>query len=124
MLYVIAGPTASGKTAAAINLAHQINGEIINADSMQVYQHMHIGTAKPTMKEREGIPHHLLDIIPPDRPFSVATYQKLAQETIAEIRQRGNVPILVGGTGFYINAVVYNTDFTAQTSDDTTHRDY
>ena len=119
MLYIIAGATASGKTAVAIALAHKIKGEIINADSMQIYRGMNIGTAKPDMAEREGIPHHLLDIVNPDEPFSVALYQKMAQEKIREIQGRGSVPILVGGTGFYINAVVYNTDFSPQNEDDT-----
>jgi tRNA dimethylallyltransferase len=91
---------------------------------MQVYRGLDIGTAKPTVEERQGIPHHLLDIVAPDAPFSVAVYQRLALEKIADIQRRGSVPILVGGTGFYINAVVYNTDFSAGTVDDMPLRDY
>jgi tRNA dimethylallyltransferase len=113
MLYVIAGPTASGKTAIAIALAQRIGGEVVSADSMQVYRGMDIGTAKPTLAEREGIPHHLLDVVMPDEPFSAARYQQLAQQAVADIQKRGNIPILAGGTGFYINAVVYGTDFPA-----------
>jgi tRNA dimethylallyltransferase len=124
MLYVIAGATASGKTAAAIHLAKRVNGEIINADSMQVYIGMDIGTAKPTLEEREGIPHHLIDMIKPDEPFCAAQYQALAKAAIADIQQRGKVPILTGGTGFYINAVVYDTDFSQGEKDDNALRNH
>jgi len=110
-LYVIAGPTASGKTAIAIELAKLTNGEVVSADSMQVYIGMDIGTAKPTQAEMDGIPHHLLSIISPAEPFSVAEYQRLAQKAIADIFSRNKTPILAGGTGFYINAVLYNTAF-------------
>jgi tRNA dimethylallyltransferase len=110
-LLVIAGPTASGKTALALSLAQQINGEILSADSMQVYRGMDIGTAKPTMDERQGIPHHLMDIVNPDEPFSAADFQRRAAAVVAEIHQRGHVPILTGGTGFYINALLYGNDF-------------
>ncbi|MCL2189473.1 MAG: tRNA (adenosine(37)-N6)-dimethylallyltransferase MiaA [Defluviitaleaceae bacterium] len=123
MLYVIAGATASGKSAVAVALAQKINGEIINADSMQVYKGMDIGTAKPTLDERGSVPHHLLDIVRPDEPFSVALFKELAKEKISQILARGSVPILVGGTGFYINAVVYDTDFSqGGETDDTTLR--
>ncbi|MCL2204427.1 MAG: tRNA (adenosine(37)-N6)-dimethylallyltransferase MiaA [Defluviitaleaceae bacterium] len=122
MLYVIAGPTASGKTAVAVALAHMVKGEVVNADSMQVYKGMDIGTAKPTLEERGGIPHHVLDVASPGEPFSAARYKALAQEAIARIHQRGNVPILAGGTGFYINAVVYDTDFSGETGSGTALR--
>lgn len=111
-LYVIAGPTASGKTAVAIELAKKINGEIVSADSMQVYKHMNIGTAKPTQAEMDGIPHYLLDVVAPDESFSVADYTQLATKAIDDILDRGRAPILAGGTGFYINAVIYGTEFT------------
>ncbi|MCL2501136.1 MAG: tRNA (adenosine(37)-N6)-dimethylallyltransferase MiaA [Defluviitaleaceae bacterium] len=124
MLYVIAGPTASGKTAVAITLARMVNGEVINADSMQVYKGMDIGTAKPTTEERGGIPHHLLDAVNPDEPFSAAQYQRLAKAAIEDIRKRGRVPILVGGTGFYINATVYDTDFSREDGDSAALREY
>jgi len=111
-LYVIAGPTASGKTAVAIDLAKKINGEIVSADSMQVYKYMNIGTAKPTQVEMDGIPHYLLDVVAPDEYFSVADYTQLATKAIDDILGRGRTPILAGGTGFYINAVIYGTEFT------------
>jgi tRNA dimethylallyltransferase len=123
MLYVVAGPTASGKTAVAVALAKRIGGEVVNADSMQVYKGMDIGTAKPTPTEQDGIPHHLLDVVFPDEPFSAARYQELTLAVIKDIQTRGCVPILTGGTGFYINAVVYDTDFSSQTEDDTDLRD-
>ena len=110
-LCIIAGPTASGKTAFAIKKAQQINGEIISADSMQVYKHMNIGTAKPTVEEMEGVPHHLLDVAMPSQNFSVADYTALANIAIQDILSRGKTPILAGGTGFYINAIIRGTSF-------------
>ena len=110
-LYVVAGPTASGKTAVAIALAKQVNGEIISADSMQIYKYMDIGTAKPTQAEMDGIPHHLLDVALPSDSFSVAEYTQLVTAAISDIQSRNHVPILAGGTGFYINAVIYGTQF-------------
>ena len=122
-MYVIAGPTASGKTAVAIALAKKIDGEVISADSMQVYKHMDIGTAKPTSEEMDGIPHHLIDVVTPDTPFSAATYQQLATRVIEDIISRGKTPILAGGTGFYINAVLYDTEFSSVDQDlDMEHR--
>ncbi|MCL1997332.1 MAG: tRNA (adenosine(37)-N6)-dimethylallyltransferase MiaA [Turicibacter sp.] len=106
-ILVIVGPTACGKTQTAINLAKKIDAEIISADSMQIYKSMNIGTAKPTIAEQDGIPHHLLDIIEPCEHFSVAKFAQLAIRTIEEITNRGKTPILVGGTGFYINSVLY-----------------
>jgi tRNA dimethylallyltransferase len=105
-LVVVLGPTASGKTELAIKLAKKFNGEIVNADSRQVYKGMDIGTAKPTKKEMKGIPHHLLDIASPKRKFTVAQYRKLALKAIEKIQKRRKIPILVGGTWFYIRAIV------------------
>lgn len=105
-LLAIVGPTAVGKTAMAIALARRIGGEIVSADSRQIYRHMDIGTAKPTPEEREAVPHHLIDIRDPDEEFSLATYQELALEAIAAITARGRVPLLVGGTGQYLAAVL------------------
>ena len=105
-LVVVLGPTASGKTELAIKLAKKFNGEIVNADSRQVYKGMDIGTAKPTKKEMKGVPHHLLDIASPKRKFTVAQYRKLALKAIEKIQKRGKIPFLVGGTWFYIRAIV------------------
>lgn len=105
---VILGPTASGKTELSIELAKKINGEIISADSRQVYKGLNIGTGKVTKKEMGKIPHHLLDVANPKTKFSVARYQKLANQKIKEILARGKTPIIVGGTGFYIQAIVDN----------------
>ncbi len=104
--YVIVGPTASGKTAYSIKLAKKLNGEVISADSRQVYRGMNIGTGKVTKKEMAGIPHHLLDVADPKKVFTVADWQKLANQKIEEIIARGKTPIIVGGTGFYIQAIV------------------
>lgn len=105
-LVVIVGPTAVGKTAISIALARRLNGEIVSADSMQIYRYMDIGTAKPTMGERKGIPHHLIDIVEPGEPFNVAEYQRMADAAIRDIYERGHLPLLVGGTGLYVKAVV------------------
>ncbi|KKS77307.1 MAG: tRNA dimethylallyltransferase [Parcubacteria group bacterium GW2011_GWB1_42_9] len=105
-ILVILGPTASGKTALSIKLAKKINGEIISADSRQVYRGMDIGTGKVTKKEMVGIPHHLLDVADPKRVFSVAQYQKLANKVIADILKRDKMPIICGGTGLYIDSVI------------------
>lgn len=110
-LIVIAGPTACGKSAAAVELAKIINGEIISADSMQVYRGMDIGTAKITKEEMDGIPHYLIDCLNPDEEFSVAVFQNMAKKAVDEILAKGKMPILVGGTGFYINALVNDNDF-------------
>ncbi|MFJ7826171.1 tRNA (adenosine(37)-N6)-dimethylallyltransferase MiaA [Psychrobacillus sp. NPDC096623] len=114
----IVGPTAVGKTALSIQLAKAFNGEIINGDSMQVYRELHIGTAKITQEEMEGIPHHLLDIKDPTESFSVAEYQKLVRGKIEEITSRGKLPIIVGGTGLYIQSVLYDFRFTEQPNRD------
>jgi len=105
-LIVILGPTASGKTELAIKLAKKFNGEIVSADSRQVYKGMDIGTAKPTKKEMKGIPHHLLNVASPKRKFTVAQYRKLALKAIEKIQKKGKIPFLVGGTWFYIRAIV------------------
>jgi tRNA dimethylallyltransferase len=107
-LLVIVGPTASGKTGLALALAKRLNGEIVSADSRQIYRGMDIGTAKPTPAERRLVPHHLLDIISPDTSYTLAEYQADAQAAIAAIHARGRLPLLVGGTGLYIRAVVDN----------------
>lgn len=111
MILVITGPTAVGKTKLSVALAKIYNGEIINADSTQVYKGMDIGTAKVTKEEMEGIPHHLLDIKEVEDDYSVFDYQKDAREKIEEIKSRGKIPILVGGTGYYIKAALYNYTF-------------
>lgn len=116
-LLVLGGPTASGKTALSIALAQGLGGEIISADSMQLYRGMDIATAKPTPEERAGVPHHLLDILDPGQSFSVAEYARHARQAIAEIHSRGALPILVGGTGLYISAIVDNLQFTPAQGD-------
>lgn len=121
---VILGPTASGKTALSIQLAKQTNGEIISADSMLIYKGMDIGTAKPTLEEREGIPHHLIDIIEPDEEFSVYDFQILSQKTIKEIKKRGKLPIVVGGTGLYIRALTEDFTLNQIPQDETVRRRY
>ena len=110
-LLIICGPTASGKTGLGVDLALEFGGEVVSADSMQVYKSMDIGTAKPTHEEKRGIPHHLIDILYPDEGFSVAQYAKLAREAIADIHARGKLPIIVGGTGLYINAIADNISY-------------
>ena len=105
-LVVVTGPTATGKTAAGIGLAGALGGEIVSADSRQIYRGMDIGTAKPTPEERAAAPHHLIDIRDPDEDFSLAQYVALAREAIAAIGGRGRLPLLVGGTPLYVNAVV------------------
>lgn len=110
-LVVIAGPTAVGKSDMAVELALRFNGEIISADSVQLYKYFNIGAAKLTKEEQKGIPHHLFDILEPDQAFSVADYQKLARQKIQEINDRGKLPFLVGGTGLYIQAVIDPYEF-------------
>ena len=114
---VICGPTASGKTALSIELAKKINGEIISSDSMQIYKYMDIGTAKPSEEEKEGIQHYLLDFVEPNQRYSVAEFKKDAESAIEEILTKGKIPIVVGGTGLYINALTCNMEFTEGSSD-------
>lgn len=105
-LLVILGPTATGKTELAVEVALLTNGEVISADSMLVYKHMDIGTAKPTLDECKGVPHHLINILNPDQEFSVARYQSMAKSKIKDIHARGKLPILAGGTGLYIQSIL------------------
>ncbi len=110
-LIVIVGPTASGKTGLAIELAQQLNGEIICADSRTIYRGIDIGTAKPTLEEQARIPHYLIDLIEPTESFSAAKFKQLANEKIAEIHRRGTLPIIAGGTGLYIDSVLFDFQF-------------
>ena len=116
-LIILTGPTAVGKTALSAKLAEKAGGEIISADSMQVYRHMDIGSAKIRPEEMEGIPHHLIDILEPWEEFNVTVFQRAAKEAITQIRSRDHIPILAGGTGFYIQAVLYDIDFTENAED-------
>ena len=116
-LVILTGPTAVGKTALSIKLASEIGGEIISADSMQVYRQMDIGSAKIKPEEMDGIPHHLIDILEPEEEFNVCLFQKLAQDAMEQIYERGHIPVVVGGTGFYIQALLYQIDFTEEETD-------
>ena len=116
-LIIIAGPTATGKSAAAVKVAKEIGGEVISADSMQVYRGMDIGSAKITVEETEGVPHHLIDVLEPTEDFNVSIFQKMAKEAMAGIYERGHIPIICGGTGFYIQSVLYDIDFTKEDTD-------
>lgn len=117
-LLVIIGPTAVGKTKLSIELAKKYNGEVISGDSMQIYREMDIGTAKIKTEEMEGVPHHLIDIKEPDESFSVAEFQQLVRTKINEIASKGKLPIIVGGTGLYIQSVIYDYQFSEATADD------
>lgn len=118
-LLVLTGPTAVGKTKLSIALAKAVGGEIISADSMQVYRHMDIGSAKIMPEEMAGVPHYLVDVLEPDEEFHIVKFQQMAKEAMARIYANGHIPILVGGTGFYIQAVTRDIDFTqAQSQDD------
>lgn len=116
-IIVIAGPTAVGKTALSIGLAKKLNGEIISADSMQVYKTLDIGTAKPTLEEMDGIPHHMIDVCEPHVKYSVADYVQEAVSAVNDILSRGKVPVVVGGTGLYIDHLLYSTNFNEGDSD-------
>ena len=107
----ICGPTASGKTALSIELAKKINGEIVSCDSMQIYRYMNIGTAKPDAQEMQGIRHYLLDIVEPNERYSVADYKRDAKKAIKEIIEKGKVPIIVGGTGLYLDSLIYEIEY-------------
>lgn len=113
-LIAVVGPTASGKTSLSIELAKKYNGEIVSADSMQIYKEMDIATAKPTKEEMQGIPHHLIDFLPPTESFSVSEYVTLAKGAIDDITKRGKLPILCGGTGLYIRSLVENVKFSEE----------
>ena len=108
---VIAGPTASGKTALSIELAKQVNGEIISSDSMQIYKDMNIGTAKVTKEEMQGIQHYLIDFVSPNERYSVSNFKKDAENAIEEILMKGKVPIIAGGTGLYIDSLIYGIEY-------------
>ncbi|MBQ7266459.1 MAG: tRNA (adenosine(37)-N6)-dimethylallyltransferase MiaA [Firmicutes bacterium] len=116
-LTVIAGPTACGKTSVSIEVAKLMGGEIISADSMQVYKYMDIGTAKIKKEEMQGIKHYIVDELYPDEDFNVSVFQKIAKSAINEIHKQNKMPILVGGTGFYINALIYDIDFASENND-------
>ncbi len=113
-LIILTGPTAVGKTKTSIALAKMVNGEIISADSMQVYKSMDIGSAKIMPEEMDGVPHHLIDVLEPEEDFNVVVFQKMAKEAMEKIYAKGKIPILVGGTGFYIQSVLYDVDFTEE----------
>ena len=122
-LIAVVGPTASGKTALAIALAKELGGEIVSADSMQIYRGMDIATAKPTPEEMAEVPHHLIGFWPPEKPFSVAQYAILAREKIDDILRRGRVPVLCGGTGLYIKAIVDHIQYEEETGGDAALRE-
>lgn len=117
-LIIIAGPTAVGKTDLSIALAKELNTEIISADSVQIYKGLDIGSAKPTKEEMQGIPHHLMDFLPPEMPFSVSDYVKGAKSEISRLHALGKTPVVVGGTGLYINGLLYDMTFGETHSDD------
>jgi tRNA dimethylallyltransferase len=117
-LIILTGPTAVGKSKLSIELAKRVGGEIISADSMQVYKYMNIGTDKISPDKMGGVPHHLIDFLEPTEDFNVVMFQKMVKDAIKDITSRGKVPILVGGTGFYIQAIIYDIDFTETDEDD------
>ena len=116
-VYIIAGPTAVGKSVIANYLARRIHGEIVNCDSIQLYKYLNIGSAKPSPADMSTVPHHLYGVIDPKEDMTVARYQKMALETIDDILERGKTPILCGGTGLYLNSVLYDMDFAAESAD-------
>lgn len=120
-LIILAGPTAVGKTAASIRLAKAIDAEIISADSMQVYRHMDIGSAKIRQEEMEGVPHYLIDVLEPEEEFNVVRFQQMAKAAAEELYAKGKIPLVAGGTGFYIQALLYDIDFT-ENDGDTSYR--
>lgn len=121
-LIILTGPTAVGKTAMSVKLAKAIGGEIISADSMQVYKHMDIGTAKVTKEEMDNVPHYLIDVLEPDSDFNVAVFKEMAVKALDEIYARNKIPIIAGGTGFYIQALLYDIDFAQGDDGDTKYR--
>ncbi len=116
-MVIVAGPTAAGKTKLSIKLAKRINAAVVSADSMQVYKYMDIGSAKVTKEEMDGVPHALIDVLDPAEEFHVVRFKQMAEEAIADIYKNGQIPVIAGGTGFYIQALLYDVDFTAQESD-------
>lgn len=121
-LIVLTGPTAVGKTELSIQLAKKIGGEIISADSMQVYKYMDIGSAKIKKEDMQGIRHYLIDVLDPSEDFNVVIFQKMCKEAIEEIYSKNKIPIITGGTGFYIQSILYNIDFTSENTDDSVRR--
>lgn len=119
----IVGPTAGGKTADAVALAKERNGEVVSADSMQIYKHMRIGTARPTVEEMAGVPHHLINFVEPDENYSAAAYRDDAQAAIADILSRGKLPIVCGGTGLYVSALSKPYDFSTDNRNDTVRKE-
>ena len=113
-LIILAGPTASGKTSVSIDLAKRLGGEIISADSMQVYKYMDVGTAKISVEEMQGVKHHLIDVLDPKEDFNIVKFQNMVKCSIEEIVKNGHIPILVGGTGFYIQSIIYDIDFNTE----------
>lgn len=122
-LIILTGPTAVGKTSLSLSLAKELDGEIVSADSMQVYRYMDIGTAKIREEERQGIPHHLIDVLDPWEDFNVVRFQKMAREALEEIWERGHIPIVTGGTGFYIQALLYDIHFAENNEDSSLRKD-
>ena len=122
-LIILTGPTAVGKTSLSLSLAKELDGEIVSADSMQVYRYMDIGTAKIREEERQGIPHHLIDVLDPWEDFNVVRFQKMAREALEEIWERGHIPIVTGGPGFYIQALLYDIHFTENNEDSSLRKD-
>ena len=122
-LIILAGPTAVGKTALSIRLAKTAGAEIISADSMQVYRHMDIGSAKITKEEMAGVPHYLVDVLEPEEEFNVVRFQQMAKEAADKIWAKGKIPLVVGGTGFYIQALLYDIDFTENDGDESYRRE-
>lgn len=123
-LIILTGPTAVGKTDLSIRLAKAVNGSVISADSMQVYKGMDIGSAKIRPEEMDGVPHYLVDILEPDEEFNVVRFQMLARQALKQIYENGRIPIVVGGTGFYIQALLYDIDFTEQDEDTAFREEY
>ena len=122
-LIILAGPTAVGKTALSIRLAKETGAEIISADSMQVYRGLDIGSAKITKEEMAGVPHYLVDVLEPEEDFNVVRFQNMAKDAAAEIWSKGKIPLVVGGTGFYIQALLYDIDFTENDGDESYRRE-
>lgn len=122
-LIILAGPTAVGKTALSIRLAKETGAEIISADSMQVYRGMDIGSAKITKEEMAGVPHYLVDVLEPEEDFNVVRFQNMAKDAVAKIWSKGKIPLVVGGTGFYIQALLYDIDFTENDGDESYRRE-
>jgi tRNA dimethylallyltransferase len=121
-IIALVGPTAVGKTMFSLEVAKRFNCEIVSCDSMQLYKYMDIGSAKPTESERSQVPHHLVDMIDPREPFSVAKYQSLARDAVSDIAERGRTPLLTGGTGLYLYSVIYDMDFSAPPAVDSEYR--